>query len=97
MSSGRLGEFLSKKVCIFFVDRGGRDLAYYGHMAGKISRRRLAGLSTIPLLAAGQGQAAQAGPQDDMAIQRANLERWREQLKKAKLPMATEPAFQFKA
>ncbi len=94
---GGWGNSSQGKFAFFFVDQCGRHLAYYGHMAGKISRRRLAGLSTVPLLAAGQGQAAQAGPQDDMAIQRANLQRWREQLKKAKLPMATEPAFQFKA
>lgn len=39
----------------------------------------------------------QANPQDDLAIQKENLQRWRDQMKKAKLPVATEPAFQFKA
>jgi hypothetical protein len=66
-------------------------------MAAKISRRRLAAISTLPLLPAGQAQAMQANPQDDLAIQKENLQRWREQMKKAKLPIATEPAFQFKA
>ena len=74
-----------------------KDLAYYGHMAAKISRRRLAALSTLPMLPAQQAQAMQASPQDDLAIQRENLQRWREQMKKVKLPTATEPAFQFKA
>lgn len=75
-----------------------RDLAYYGQMPAKISRRRWAALSTLPLAASAPiGQAAQAAPQDDMAIQRENLQRWREQMKKAKLLMAVEPAFQFKA
>ncbi|MFN7935861.1 MAG: hypothetical protein U0R19_21200 [Bryobacteraceae bacterium] len=66
-------------------------------MAAKISRRRLAVLSTLPILPAPQAQAMQANPQDDLAIQKENLQRWRDQMKKAKLPVATEPAFQFKA
>ncbi|MBS1823808.1 MAG: hypothetical protein JST93_00680 [Acidobacteria bacterium] len=66
-------------------------------MAAKISRRRLAVLSTLPLSPAAQVQGMQANPQDDLAIQRENLQRWREQMKKAKLPVTTEPAFQFKA
>ncbi len=67
-------------------------------MPAKISRRRWAALSTLPFAASVPSvQAAQATPQDDMAIQRENLQRWREQMKKAKLPMAVEPAFQFKA
>lgn len=73
------------------------DLAYYEHMAAKISRRRWAALSTLPLVSAGQVQPQAAAPQDDLAAQKENLQRWREQMKKAKLPMATEPAFQFKA
>jgi len=66
-------------------------------MAAKISRRRWAALSTLPLVPASQAQPQAATPQDDLAVQKENLQRWRDQMKKAKLPMATEPAFQFKA
>lgn len=65
-------------------------------MAAKISRRRLAALSTVPLLPQA-GASQQTAPQDDLTIQRENLRRWREQMAKKNLPMATEPAFQFKA
>lgn len=66
-------------------------------MAAKISRRRWAALSTLPFAGAVPGQPQGAAPQDDLAVQQENLQRWREQMKKAKLPVATEPAFQFKA
>jgi len=78
------------------IPRGG-ILAYYEHMAAKISRRRWAALSTLPLVSASQAQPQAAAGQDDLAVQKENLQRWRDQMKKAKLPMATEPAFQFKA
>lgn len=72
-------------------------LAYYEHMAAKISRRRWAALTTLPLAGAASMQPQAAAPQEDLAVQKENLQRWREQMKKVKLPMATEPAFQFKA
>jgi hypothetical protein len=69
-------------------------------MAAKISRRQLATVASASLaassLAAAQAQPA-AQSEDDLAVQRESLRRNREQLAKVKLPMDTEPAFQFKA
>ncbi len=66
-------------------------------MAEGITRRRLATLATAPLLAAPQAPAMQDAPVDDLAAQRANLNRWREQMKQVKLAREVEPAVIFKA
>lgn len=62
-----------------------------------MTRRRLAAAAAAPLLVSAPAKAAQAPGDDDLAIQRENLRRSREALRKVKLPMAVEPAFQFKA
>ncbi|MBL8179140.1 MAG: hypothetical protein JNK48_30975 [Bryobacterales bacterium] len=66
-------------------------------MADKMSRRRWASLGVAPLLAQSQAPSQAPPSTEDLNIQRENLARWRQQLKQAKLPMAIEPAFQFKA
>jgi len=64
-------------------------------MAAKLTRRKLA-LAAVPLLSS--SAPAQTPPvEDDLTIQRQNLQRWRDQMSKVKLPIATEPAFVFKA
>lgn len=63
-------------------------------MAAKVTRRRLAILAGAPLA---QPVPAQQEAGDDLTIQRRNLERNREALAKAELPISTEPAFVFKA
>jgi hypothetical protein len=65
-------------------------------MAVKVTRRHLAALAALPL-AETPLPAQQAPAEDDMAIQRENLKRWREQMAKSKLPIAVEPAVVFKA
>ncbi|MBI4905309.1 MAG: hypothetical protein HY820_16870 [Acidobacteria bacterium] len=65
-------------------------------MPDPFTRRRLAKLAAVPLLSPAQSPA-QDQPADDLAIQRANLNRWREQMKQVKLPRHAEPAVIFKA
>jgi hypothetical protein len=76
--------------------------AIMAFMPDKLTRRRWSTtLAAAPLLAApvlaSTQTPPQEPPQDDLTVQRANLQRWREQMKQVKLPRATEPAFVFKA
>jgi len=66
-------------------------------MAVKVTRRHLAALAALPLGQAPAHAQSEAPAGDDMAIQRENLKRWREQMAKSKLPIAVEPAVVFKA
>jgi hypothetical protein len=66
-------------------------------MAVKVTRRHLAALAALPLAETPPSAQGQASTEDDLAIQRENLKRWREQMAKLKLPIATEPATVFKA
>jgi hypothetical protein len=63
-------------------------------MSAKVTRRRLALLAGAPLAQPAAAQQPEA--EDDLAIQRRNLQRNRETLAKSPLPMSTEPAFIFK-
>jgi hypothetical protein len=62
----------------------------------RISRRGwLAGVSAAPLLAQAPG-AAKPTKDEDLNTAREGVRNNREQLAKFKVPLATEPAFQFK-
>ncbi|MEO8025915.1 MAG: hypothetical protein ABI823_05560 [Bryobacteraceae bacterium] len=67
----------------------------------KITRRNLAGLMTAAVVAAPQAAVSQSPPAsadpDDATAARAALKANLETLAKAEVPIATEPATQFRA
>ena len=65
----------------------------------KLTRRKLAGVlvSAGALAAQQQAPPAAAAPVDDLAVARDRLRANARALANTNIPMATEPAFQFKA
>ena len=69
-------------------------------MSLKITRRRLAAaaLGSAPFIRSAQPQAPAPGPPEDLnAAAKGEIRKNSEAMDKVDLPMATEPAFQFKA
>lgn len=65
-------------------------------MPRKVTRRSLALIASVPVLAE-PARPQQPAADDDLEIQRQNLRRNREQMARVAVPIATEPAFTFKA
>ena len=62
----------------------------------KLTRRELAAVVSATALAAAQTEQRPAGPADELQAARDRLKSTSDLLAQQQVPMATEPAFQFK-